>query len=104
MTQDREFIALNIAVLTVSDSRDESNDKSGALLVKQLTDGGHQLAEKTIVPEALIIGTWNPSNAVSVPGAISPSTAIFSMVRVGGSVCWPSTMDTVNSRQTAMSR
>ena len=51
MSQDREFLPLNIAVLTVSDSRDEASDKSGALLVKFLTEAGHQLAEKAIVPD-----------------------------------------------------
>ena len=51
MGQDRDFIALGIAVLTVSDSRDESNDKSGAVLVKHLTESGHRLAEKAIVPD-----------------------------------------------------
>ena len=51
MSQDREFIPLNIAVLTVSDSRDESSDKSGPLLVDFLTEAGHRLAEKTIVPD-----------------------------------------------------
>ncbi len=51
MSEQREFIPLDIAVLTVSDSRDEASDKSGALLVSLLTDGGHRLAEKTIVPD-----------------------------------------------------
>lgn len=51
MSEAREFIPLNIAVLTVSDSRDESTDKSGPLLVNYLTQAGHRLAEKTIVPD-----------------------------------------------------
>ncbi len=51
MSQDREFIALDIAVLTASDSRDEASDKSGALLVKLLGESGHRLAEKAIVPD-----------------------------------------------------
>lgn len=51
MSEEREFIPLNIAVLTVSDSRDESSDKSGPLLVRYLTEAGHRLAEKTIVPD-----------------------------------------------------
>lgn len=51
MSAAREFIPLDIAVLTVSDSRDESNDKSGPLLVRYLTEAGHRLAEKTIVPD-----------------------------------------------------
>ncbi len=45
----REFIPVNIAVLTVSDSRTEADDKSGKLLVSRLNDAGHQLFEKTIV-------------------------------------------------------
>jgi molybdenum cofactor biosynthesis protein B len=51
MSQDREFIPLNIAVLTISDSREETNDKSGSSLVKFLTEAGHRLAEKSIVPD-----------------------------------------------------
>ena len=51
MNQARELIPLDIAVLTVSDSRDESTDKSGALLVRQLEDAGHRLVEKAIVAD-----------------------------------------------------
>ena len=36
------FYALRIAVLTVSDSRTEATDKSGALLVDRLTAAGHR--------------------------------------------------------------
>ena len=46
-----EFIALNIAVMTVSDSRTEETDKSGKLLADRLTGSGHKLAEKVIVPD-----------------------------------------------------
>ncbi len=44
-----EFIPLNIAVLTVSDSRTEENDTSGQLLVAELTKQGHHLSDKQIV-------------------------------------------------------
>ena len=47
----RDFIAVNIAVLTASDTRGESGDKSGALLVEKLTAAGHRLADKIIVPD-----------------------------------------------------
>jgi molybdenum cofactor biosynthesis protein B len=47
----REFVPVGIAVLTVSDSRDEQTDKSGRLLVDRLTGAGHRLAEKRIVPD-----------------------------------------------------
>ena len=45
---ERQFIPLDIAVLTVSDSRDETTDKSGRLLVDRLTAAGHRCAEKAI--------------------------------------------------------
>jgi molybdenum cofactor biosynthesis protein B len=48
---EREFLPIGIAVLTVSDSRDEQSDKSGRLLVERLTRAGHRLAEKLIVPD-----------------------------------------------------
>jgi molybdenum cofactor biosynthesis protein B len=45
------FAPVNIAVLTVSDTRTEETDKSGALLVERLTKAGHTLAEKTIIKD-----------------------------------------------------
>lgn len=45
----KSFLPLRIAVLTVSDTRDEATDKSGAVLVSRLTEAGHELAEKSIV-------------------------------------------------------
>lgn len=47
----RNFIPLNIAVMTISDSRTEDNDKSGNLLVEHLTAAGHNCADKLIVPD-----------------------------------------------------
>lgn len=47
----RAFVPLNIAVMTVSDSRTDDTDKSGQLLVSRLTETGHLLAEKCIVPD-----------------------------------------------------
>lgn len=51
--KERDFIPVNIAILTVSDSRTEENDKSGQLLVSKLTNCGHQLGEKSIVPDSI---------------------------------------------------
>lgn len=48
LSTEREFIPLQIAVLTVSDSRDESTDKSGKLLVDRIESVGHVVAEKAI--------------------------------------------------------
>lgn len=47
--QNIKFKALNIAVMTVSDTRTEETDKSGALLVESLLTAGHNLSAKTIV-------------------------------------------------------
>ncbi|WP_206484892.1 molybdenum cofactor biosynthesis protein B [Thalassotalea sp. G2M2-11] len=57
------FIPLNIAVLTVSDTRDESNDTSGQLLAERVVSAGHQLAEKAIVKDDIyqlraIVSKW----------------------------------------------
>ncbi|MPW30869.1 molybdenum cofactor biosynthesis protein B [Agarivorans sp. B2Z047] len=40
---------LNIAVLTVSDTRNEDTDTSGRYLAEALTEAGHKLADKQIV-------------------------------------------------------
>lgn len=43
------FAAINIAVMTVSDTRTEADDKSGATLVERIEKAGHTIAEKAIV-------------------------------------------------------
>jgi molybdenum cofactor biosynthesis protein B len=58
-----EFIPLNIAVLTVSDSREEGNDISGNLLVDRLENAGHRLADKKIVADNIyqlraVVSQW----------------------------------------------
>jgi molybdenum cofactor biosynthesis protein B len=45
------FSPVNIAVLTVSDTRNEETDRSGGLLVEKLLAAGHTLAEKKIVKD-----------------------------------------------------
>ena len=57
------FHPLNIAVLTVSDTRNEATDKSGALLVERLIAAGHTLAAKAIVTDEVEairkqVGAW----------------------------------------------
>jgi molybdenum cofactor biosynthesis protein B len=47
----RAFIPLNIAVLTVSDTRSLDDDKSGATLAERLTAAGHRLAARNIVTD-----------------------------------------------------
>ncbi len=42
---------VNIAVLTVSDTRTEADDKSGQVLVGRIQDAGHHLVEKKIIKD-----------------------------------------------------
>ncbi len=51
MDKKRELIPLSISVLTISDSRTESDDKSGKLLVSRLESAGHYLCDKKIVKD-----------------------------------------------------
>jgi len=49
--ETRPFIPLNIAVLTISDTRSLADDKSGTLLADRLTAAGHHLAARDIVTD-----------------------------------------------------
>lgn len=65
----KQFLPLNIAVLTVSDTRDETTDTSGGYLVDALGKGGHNLAEKAIVKDDVyqmraIVSKWIASSQV----------------------------------------
>jgi molybdenum cofactor biosynthesis protein B len=70
MKTPRQFIPLNIAILTVSDSRTEENDTSGKTLVERLTAAGHSCADKVIVPDDIyqirgIVSTWIADSSIN---------------------------------------
>ena len=44
----RTFKPINIAVLTVSDTRTLEDDTSGAILCQRVTDAGHNLAARAL--------------------------------------------------------
>ena len=48
---ERDFIPVRIAVLTVSDTRTQADDKSGNTLVDRLQGAGHHLAARMILPD-----------------------------------------------------
>ena len=50
---ERTFKPINMAVMTISDTRTESTDSAGKLLVERLHKAGHTLAEKAIVTDSL---------------------------------------------------
>ena len=65
------FHPLRIAVLTVSDTRTEETDTSGALLASRLRDAGHELTAKAIVSDEVEairnqVGAWADDEAVDV--------------------------------------
>ncbi len=71
MNQNESLLPLKIAVLTVSDTRTEADDKSGQILVDNLTTTGHSLAEKIIVPDNIyqiraVISRWVADESVQV--------------------------------------
>lgn len=47
--KDRKFIPLRIAILTISDSRRQANDKSGDLLANCITKAGHEVSARCIL-------------------------------------------------------
>ena len=69
--ETRPFLAVNIAILTISDTRTEADDKSGQALIDMLTRDGHKLATRQIVRDdkAAIIAqlkTWIADPAIDV--------------------------------------
>lgn len=50
-TSDKPFIALSIAVLTVSDTRTLADDRSGDVLAGRIAEAGHRLAARAIVAD-----------------------------------------------------
>jgi molybdenum cofactor biosynthesis protein B len=67
--ETRPFIPLGIAVLTISDSRSLADDRSGELLARRLTEAGHRLTDRAIVPDDIEairsrVGLWRDDPAV----------------------------------------
>lgn len=72
----KEFVPLNVCVLTVSDTRTEEQDTSGQKLVELLQADGHNLYEKTLIKDDVyhiraVISNWifdNNVQAVVITG------------------------------------
>ena len=65
----REFIPVNIALLTASDTRNKAQDKSGLALETRLIAAGHHLVERKIVPDCVyqiraLVAAWIADNDV----------------------------------------
>ncbi|MCF1460334.1 molybdenum cofactor biosynthesis protein B [Agrobacterium vitis] len=71
LDETRAFIPLGFAVLTVSDSRTLTDDRSGDVLVERIETAGHQLIDRAIVPDdadriANQVRAWSQSQDVDV--------------------------------------
>lgn len=65
------FYPLRIAVLTISDTRTDETDKSGALLAERLAGAGHELAAKAIIADDVEairkqVGIWVAEDSVDL--------------------------------------
>lgn len=63
MSSVKEFMALQVAVLTVSDTRTQANDTSGDTLQTLAVGAGHHIAERALVPDDIyqiraVISNW----------------------------------------------
>jgi molybdopterin adenylyltransferase len=68
---DRAFLPVNIAVLTVSDSRTLETDASGRTLVERIEAAGHRVADRRIVIDerpliADLLRTWIADDSIDV--------------------------------------
>src|SRR5512139_2639732 len=69
--ETRQFVPLNIAVLTVSDTRSLADDKSGQTLADRIAAAGHQLAAREIIVDdveaiRVIVRRWIADAGVDV--------------------------------------
>ena len=80
-TRRRRSTPVRVAVLTVSDTRDEESDTSGDLLADRVTGAGHHLAGKAIVADDIAAiraagagldrrrARWTPSSPPAAPAS-----------------------------------
>lgn len=69
--ETRPFVPVRVAVLTVSDTRTQKDDKSGSLLAEMLTEAGHELAELAISKDDVAeirtqVSTWIENSDIDV--------------------------------------
>ena len=68
---ENDLLPLNIALMTISDTRTEADDKSGKILLNHLKTAGHHLCEKIIIPDNIyqiraVISRWIADQSVQV--------------------------------------
>src|SRR3954453_9009625 len=74
MNQPKQFVPLNMAVLTISDTRTLADDKSGTTLGDRITAAGKIVAGRESVTDEVkasldMAGGWTAEPVFHVPGA-----------------------------------
>ena len=77
MSKTDKFIAMNVAVLTVSDTRTVDNDTSGQYLVEQLEAAGHVVANRALVMDDVYLMRAQVSVWIADP-------AVHAVITTGG--------------------
>lgn len=77
MAANKQFIPLRVALLTVSDTRTQASDTSGAYLFEQLSAAGHDVAEREIVIDDVYLLRAQVSAWIADP-------AIHAIISTGG--------------------
>ena len=71
MPEERPFIPVGIAVLTVSDTRSLEDDRSGSTLAARIKEAGHRLEDRSIVTDDVagirdIVTRWTENPEIDV--------------------------------------
>ena len=74
---DRAFVPLGIAVVTVSDTRELADDRSGDALAERLAAAGHRLAARRIVKDEV-------DEIRAIVGALAADPAVDVVLTTGG--------------------
>ena len=75
LNETRKFIPINFAILTVSDSRTETDDKSGDLLQKLIQTDGHKIVEIACIETKDLMPTGNVFHKLINPKRSMPEAA-----------------------------
>lgn len=65
---EREFLPINLAVLTVSDTRTEADDTSGQFIVDRMAQAGHRVAARAIVKDSELVIRAQLAQWIADPG------------------------------------
>ena len=75
--KNRNFISINIAILTISDSRTLKNDSSGNLLEERITNFGHKIIDRRIITDDVPLIKKNILN-------LSSNKLVDTIITIGG--------------------